>query len=137
MNCIQGTKTFKSFLKRFALIAVIQIVGWFAYTYIEEGFPLTDCIFNTEKVHALIKKSENTEKSKEDALKTKTYIGLYTILNGNITARNFELYHAEFKKYFKVKETKEDVTVRSICKKWYLFTAITLTTVGLYKFIFL
>lgn len=118
-----GAKS-KQFLKKIVIVLLFQILGWFAYTYMEEGFPLTDCLFNTDNIRQL--------KASNDAKKTgELYQKLNETLMGDLNASRFEIYYDEFIAYFEVKERRtETVDISAICTKWYLFTAITLTTVG-------
>eukprot|EP00794_Sanderia_malayensis_P015767 gene15767-17358_t len=122
------TKTLKGFFKRFLVVASIQIFGLFLYTYIEEGYPLTDCLFNKEKVNSLANPKTIPKP------KTALYIGLDAILNGSLTPKAFETYDNEIEKYFSAQISKpsiqRNVTLREFCSKWYMFSAITLTTVG-------
>ena len=126
-SCKAFGEKFKSFLKRLAVVAFIQIIGWFLFTYIEEGFALTDCIFNQARIKQLTTAVPANKTEKELEL----YSGLNNILEGNLTEANFDIYRQEFKEYFKVKEVQlKEVELYEICTRWYLFTAITLTTVG-------
>ena len=118
----------KELLKKAFFVLLIQIVGWFVYTYVEEGFPLTDCIFDHDNI-----KKINAEKSNvnDTSARIKLYFDISYIVKGNLKPENFEVYHDEFKNYFNVTPTvKKEVSIGEICTKWYLFTAITLTTVG-------
>lgn len=115
-------------LKKAIVVLLIQIVGWFVYTYIEEGFPLTDCIFNHDNIKKIIAKKSNVN---DTSAGIKLYFDISHILKGDLKPDKFEVYYDEFKNHFNVTPTVlTEVSIGEICRKWYLFTAITLTTVG-------
>ena len=122
------SKRTKELLKKAFFVLLIQIVGWFVYTYIEEGFPLTDCIFNHDNIKKINAKKSNVN---DTSSRITLYFDISYILKGNLKPEKFEAYYGEFKNYFNVTPAvKKEVSIGEICTKWYLFTAITLTTVG-------
>ena len=117
-------KRSKELLKKIFVILLYQIIGWILYTYIEEGFALTDCLFDQGNIRRL--QTTNTSQ-----VKVKLYNDLNKTLGGDLNGTIFNIYHEEFKTYFAAKEPNSaSIDVSEICKRWYLFTAITLTTVG-------
>ena len=117
-------KRSKELLKKIFIVLLYQVIGWILYTYIEEGFALTDCLFDQDNIRRL--KTTNTAQGK-----AKLYNDLNRTLGGDLNGTIFNIYHEEFKTYFAAKEPNSDsIDVNEICKRWYLFTAITLTTVG-------
>ena len=131
MACLNGRgcfgKRLRQLVKKIIVLFIIQTTAWFLYTYIEEGFLLTDCIFNQEKINRL----KETKKQNVTRQENELYAELDKIFLGDLDRSKFEIYHAEFKSYFNVKEpVPTKVSIHEICTKWYLFTAITLTTVG-------
>jgi len=117
-------KRSKELLKKIFVVLLYQVIGWILYTYIEEGFALTDCLFDQDNIRRL--KTTNTAQGK-----AKLYNDLNRTMGGDLNGTIFNIYHEEFKTYFAAKEPNSDsIDVNEICKRWYLFTAITLTTVG-------
>ena len=126
-NCF-GAR-FKEFIKKALIILLYQILGWIAYTYIEEGFALTDCLFDNDNIRRL--KATNITNGK-----VKLYDNVNVTLAGELNGTIFDIYYEEFKTYFGAKEPKSSsVNIHDICTKWYLFTAITLTTVGKFTYV--
>ena len=118
-----GTR-FKEFAKKALIILLYKVFGWITYTYIEEGFALTDCLFDNDNIRRL--KATNITQSK-----VKLYNDLNITLEGELDGKIFDIYYKEFRTYFDAKEpTSSSVSIHEICTKWYQFTAITLTTVG-------
>lgn len=114
----------KELFKKIIIVFIFQLIGWYAYTYMEEGFSLTDCIFDRDNIRRL-------KTPEEKNTKAELYKNLNESLMGELNETLFRIYHAEFKTFFKAKEPEaKPVDVNAICMKWYLFTAITLTTVG-------
>ena len=121
-NCFG--KRFKELIKKIIVILLFQLIGWFAYTYMEEGFSLTDCLFDKDNIRRL--KTPKPVHTKE-----KLFNDLNETLEGELNGKIFNIYHEEFKRFFDAKEPKpKSLDVYEICTRWYLFTAITLTTVG-------
>ena len=121
-NCLG--KRLNELVKKAIIIQVYQLIGWVAYTYIEEGFALTDCLFDKDNIKRL-KATNNT------LGKVKLFSDLNKTLEGELNGTIFDIYHEEFKIYFDAKEpATTGVDILEICARWYQFTAITLTTVG-------
>ena len=122
-------RRFIGFWIRFLLVTIYQGLGWLIFTYTEEGFVATDCIWNQESIVKRLYRPIN-----ETEIATDFYATLLSRYNRSFaTPADFEILYMEFQKHFNVKNVsypeKKDF-VEFTCFKWFSFTTVTLTTIG-------
>ena len=112
---------------------MLQLIGWMLFSYVEDDLNLFECAKNGGMKLA----RQDTEVQKY----TRFFENLQNKTNTSLTLLEKRNMYLTFQEYFKAPSTQapidgEEIWIQKKCFRWYRFSVMTMTSIGMYKITF-